>query len=154
MPNKDKELLVKDLYARLPYKPICFKENTNCIILNSVLLEKDVYSFRTGKPTVNDYGQHDYYKTIVLELKPFLRPLSSMTKEEKEELEQKNIRIEVFNAKIVKAYKYYHNIWEQPPLELEDWLVLIDWLNAHHFDYRGLIEKGLALEVPEGMYEN
>jgi hypothetical protein len=31
-------------------------------------------------------------------------------------------------------------------------LPLIDWLNAHHFDYRGLIEKGLALEAPEGMY--
>jgi hypothetical protein len=29
----------------------------------------------------------------------------------------------------------------------------VDWLNAHHFDYRGLIEKGLALEAPEGMYE-
>jgi hypothetical protein len=28
-----------------------------------------------------------------------------------------------------------------------------DWLNAHHFDYRGLIEKGLALEAPEGMYK-
>ena len=30
----------------------------------------------------------------------------------------------------------------------------IDWLNAHHFDFRGLIEKGLALEAPEGMYKN
>jgi len=30
---------------------------------------------------------------------------------------------------------------------------VVDWLNAHHFDYRGLIEKGLALEAPEGMYE-
>lgn len=30
---------------------------------------------------------------------------------------------------------------------------LIDWLNTYHFDYRGLIEKGLALEAPEGMYE-
>ena len=29
---------------------------------------------------------------------------------------------------------------------------LFDYLNAHHFDYRGLIEKDLALEVPEGMY--
>ena len=28
-----------------------------------------------------------------------------------------------------------------------------DWLNAHHFDYRGLIEKGLALEAPEDMYK-
>jgi hypothetical protein len=31
-------------------------------------------------------------------------------------------------------------------------LKAFDWLNAHHFDYRGLIEKGLALEAPEGMY--
>lgn len=29
-----------------------------------------------------------------------------------------------------------------------------DYLNAHHFDYRGLIEKGLALEAPEDMYKN
>ena len=29
---------------------------------------------------------------------------------------------------------------------------IYDWLNAHHFDYRGLIEKGLALEAPDGMY--
>ena len=29
---------------------------------------------------------------------------------------------------------------------------VIDWLNSHHFDYRGLIKKGLALEAPEGMY--
>jgi hypothetical protein len=32
--------------------------------------------------------------------------------------------------------------------------ILVDWLNEHHFDYRGLIEKGLALEAPEDMYKN
>ena len=32
-------------------------------------------------------------------------------------------------------------------------LAAIDWLNAHHFDYRGLIEKGLALEAPKDMYK-
>ena len=30
---------------------------------------------------------------------------------------------------------------------------MFDWLKVHHFDYRGLIEKGLALEAPEGMYK-
>ena len=30
---------------------------------------------------------------------------------------------------------------------------LYDWLLKHHFDYRGLIEKGLALEAPKGIYE-
>jgi hypothetical protein len=36
---------------------------------------------------------------------------------------------------------------------VEDFPAVIDWLNAHHFDYRDLIEKGLALEAPEGMYK-
>lgn len=57
---------------------------------------------------------------------PYLRPMSSMTEEE-----------EIFyNIK----YPYIKN-YEQ-----------VNWLNAHHFDYRGLIEKGLALEAPKGMY--
>lgn len=30
---------------------------------------------------------------------------------------------------------------------------VIDWLLAHHFDYRGLIPMGLALEATEGMYK-
>jgi hypothetical protein len=29
---------------------------------------------------------------------------------------------------------------------------MIDWLNVHHFDYRNLIDKGLAIEAPDGMY--
>ena len=36
---------------------------------------------------------------------------------------------------------------------LADTVECIDWLNKHHFDYRGLIEKGLALEAPEGIYK-
>ena len=32
-------------------------------------------------------------------------------------------------------------------------LDVIDWLNAHHFDYRGLIEKGLAIKAPEVIYK-
>ena len=62
----------------------------------------------------------------------YLRPMSSMTEEEKEELYQKT------------------------GFKLDDYIFgisAIDWLNAHHFDYRGLIEKGLALEAPEGMYK-
>ena len=45
----------------------------------------------------------------------------------------------------------YVVVWDsrQPYLPTE----AMDWLNAHHFDYRGLIEKGLALEAPEGMYK-
>ena len=58
-------------------------------------------------------------------LEPYLRPMSSMSEEEYQE--------------------FGYDVLRYTPREF-------DWLNAHHFDYRGLIEKGLALEAPEGMY--
>ena len=63
--------------------------------------------------------------------KPYLRPMSSMTEEER---------------------KIYMEIGSHLCGEIVA-KTMIDWLNAHHFDYRGLIEKGLALEAPEGMYK-
>lgn len=71
--------------------------------------------------------------------KPYLRPMSSMTEEEREE--------------------YTSYCFEQPFLQkdktpnLGSIPMCIDWLNAHHFDFRGLIEKGLALEAPTNMYK-
>ena len=63
-------------------------------------------------------------------LRPYLRPLSSMTEEEK------FMYFQLSECKSIGGKAEF-----------------IDWLNAHHFDYRGLIEKGLALEAPEGMYK-
>ena len=59
-----------------------------------------------------------------ISIKPYLRPMSSMTNEEK---------------------TYYFAINENP-------VTCIDWLNSHHFDYRGLIEKNLAINAPDDMY--
>ena len=59
--------------------------------------------------------------------------MSSMTEEEKKELNN------------VLEFQYYSD--DSCMCESTD------WLNAHHFDYRGLIERGLALEAPEGMYK-
>ena len=59
---------------------------------------------------------------------PYLRPMSSMTEEEEREFEE------------TLQYTQY---------TLESY----DWLNTHHFDYRGLIEMGLALEAPKDMYK-
>ena len=66
--------------------------------------------------------------------KPYLRPMSSMTEGEKKELNN------------VLEFQYYSD--DSCMCESTD------WLNAHHFDYRNLIEKGLALEAPDGMYKN
>jgi hypothetical protein len=72
--------------------------------------------------------------------KPYLRPLSSMTREETHETIAFPRRVEL-------------------GIDINGWMnfsisnpAFIDWLNSHHFDYRRLIEKGLALEAPKGMY--
>ena len=109
MKQEDKELLLKDLSARLPYGVIVQYKGYNTIIKNKVLTGSDL-----------DCNM-EYYK-------PYLRPMSNMTEEESEEFA---------NMEIV-GYNNY------------------DWLNAHHFDYRGLIEKGLAIEATKdnNPYEN
>ena len=75
----------------------------------------------------------------VEDFKPYLRPMSSMTEEENEEFEELFISYSISRDRNC----VYHS--SRGDLNLE----IIDWLNAHHFDYRGLIEKGLAVEVTE-----
>ena len=119
MKPENKELLLKDLCARLPYgvKVKCSRET---LTLN-----------------VNWLKVFQYHLD---EIKPYLRPMSSMTEDEYEEL---------------KSVEPYYGL---APFEfIGDWgpnVEVLDWLNAHHFDYRGLIEKGLALEAMKGMYES
>ena len=123
MTHEDKELLLKDLCARIPY-------GVKVKVLNEDILSQDnEEGFIVGKENVNDdcfviQCSSDSYVLVYNDFKPYLRPMSSMTEEEKKEC----LKITFVEA--------------------------TDWLNSHHFDYRGLIEKGLALEAPAGMYEN
>lgn len=107
-------LVLTDICGRLPYGVIA-KNCKNKFDVPANLLP-DVIGI---KMLIAEY-----------DLKPYLRPMTSMTEEENREYE---------------AFFNYDGV-EYP----EDY---IDWLNAHHFDYRGLIPKGLALEAPENMYK-
>lgn len=69
--------------------------------------------------------------------KPYLRPMSSMTEEGQGALDSMCYGVEMVSR--LSGLKMFDKAF--------------DWLNAHHFDYRGLIEKGLALEAPEDMYK-
>ena len=123
MKIEDKQLLLKDLCARLPYNVIVhleYDENT------SITREMGLGSL------------HDIMFDCA-EGKPYLRPMSSMTEEE----------IIEFNN--IPSTKNYTIIKDDLPWDIVNYKQ-IDWINAHHFDYRGLIEKGLAIEAPEGMY--
>jgi hypothetical protein len=79
------------------------------------------------------------------EIKPYLRPLSSMTEEEDKELSQM-IEIEL---NYLESNELGHTVKSAASSAFE-----VDFYNRHHFDYRGLIEMGLALEAPEGLYKN
>ena len=118
MEKEDKELLLKELCARLPYK---------------VKVEIISYTDETSRPWFGELSCKDLdcfihdvaYKSI----KPYLRPMSSMTEEE-------NKRFDDILTKM-----YYHE-----KSTLGD---ISDYLNSIHVDYRRLIEKGLAIEVTE-----
>ena len=83
-------------------------------------------------------------------IKPYLRSLTDMTKEEVEEYNQlwedDGMKIFTLGKELAEEYKKkdYDSIWSHPVVPIYKH---IDWLLAHHFDYRGLIEKGLAIKV-------
>ena len=130
MSQEDKQLLLQDLSARLPYG---VKLKGRCDV--TTLLQIRVIEDRIVILTTTWCGEiKAFYKENLDGCKPYLRPMSSMT--DKEKTEYKKIA---------------------PGIEWQDGIHFpttnkIDWLNNHHFDYRCLIEKGLALEAPEGTY--
>ena len=121
MTKKEKDLVIKDLCARLPYDVIVdyahnaynvhkgyyIKHDSKCI-LSCYLL--DVFI----SPRQNEEGEY---------IKPYLFPLSSMT-------EEQQINLTKFVANGIHGEN-----------------ILYDWYNKNHFDYRGLIEKGLAIDA-------
>ena len=138
MNREDKNILFKDLCARLPYgvKLQKFNEPDSVFELYSFNKESGVimfYKYKGKALTIGDVGK--LYRRDVLLYKPFLRSMSSMTEEEKTEY-----------GNIAPGIEWNYGIHFPTTNK-------IDWLNAHHFDYRGLIEKGLAIEAPKGMYE-
>ena len=140
MTQEEKELLLKELSARLPYHCRVFYEYVDN-------LDNKTYGYSL---TLNTWciDEFDAGKAVV---KPYLLPMSSMTEEEKEELS--HLLPKDWSVEIDKLNNFYFDISPSIFMEIDVFLNIIDWLNAHHFDYRGLIEKGLALKAKEGMYD-
>ena len=123
MTQEEKDLLIKDICARLPYGVKCIVTKSRieegqkgdmgklvCICLEGVNCTSDI-------PFFSEFGN----------FKPYLFHFSSMTKEQEDE------------------YQYITERWmNDPSYSISD---SIDWLNKNHFDYRGLIESGLAIDA-------
>ena len=141
MTQEEKELLLKDLCGRLQYG----------VKLGTFGMVNDLLGIEFEDIVLFGYDLNNYEQCVIEDVKPYLRPMSSMTEEEEKELSRK------YNWGIRgnQIWIRYHSegYWDdETECPTEEYLNLFDWLNAHHFDYRGLIGKGLALEAPEGMY--
>ena len=159
MTQENKELLLKDLGARLSHgvKGRVYAEVSDgqydimgdLIFYNApfvVTLDEintsteEIHVIAVGNEDTVEFieeAQQDGEPYVIDDFKPYLRPMSSMTEEEKEEFEN-----------LLEGIVDGIERWDKPDLCEE-----YDWLNAHHFDYRRLIEKNLALEAPKDMYK-
>ena len=125
MTREDKELLLKDLSTRLMYGLICQVDDGAAGLNDGKLEEIDIPNERVR------FADDGYWDAYIDDVKPYLRPMSSMTEEERLLFYQNTLQ---YN----KETGYSEYTYES-----------IDWLNKNHFDYRGLIPKGLAVEVTE-----
>lgn len=142
MKQEDKELLLRDLFARLPYGVKC--ENFNHVYGKNVFKVTDIRENGYICGTINN--QHCWAVFNPLELKPYLFPLSSMTEEQKEELFFNYIHNDIYFDDF-NDYFLAGELWHDICVSMDVLPELIDWLNKNHFDYRGLIDKGLAIDA-------
>ena len=139
MTQEEKSLLLKDLCARLAYR------NTKCYNRNT---EED-FTLSDVSDTDTDCPIFDYGYCDIEYIQPYLRPMESMTNEERLELSRltdDKFKFYLYtNKPEIICYEKYNYL---------EGLKVLDWLNSHHFDYRGLIEKSLALPAKENIYND
>jgi hypothetical protein len=131
MDKQSKELLLKDLCARLPYG-VVLKDSDGQILFLDGIVRCSETDMSKGYILAHEYNVTWSYerKVALCDIKPYLRPIESMTKKEMKEYSK---------------FAHFGNT-------LGDWTKSIDYLYAHHIDFRGLIKKGLAVEAPDGIY--
>lgn len=125
MKKEEKQLLLKDLCARQPWG-VKVQYNNKVYVIDYVSAEYEEVKLDIL----------DNYTVGISDIKPYLRPMSSMTEKEKLEVKEYLNSIE---GKLI-GFKA-RTIW------------VIDYLNSIHVDYRGLIPMRLALEAPKEMYK-
>ena len=162
--NVNRDLFI-DLSARLPYGvrgtvPVEVATGHYDMIDGSMEYEeKDILVELVGigdgeeiDLMILEKGWEDYdlsdYNFLLDDFVPLLRPLSSMTEDEKNELNKHYLCITIGDHITLKYHSegYWDNDTET---EFKDYLWLENWFNEHHFDFRGLIPKNLATAVTE-----
>ena len=142
MTQEHKELLLKDLCARLPYG---FK----------FMFNKNIYTTKGLDLIVTDEGDWESAVTakdtapIEIDfIKPYLFPLSSMTEEQEKEIQEiiGNPDYACITRKTDGLELWLNFIDTDPTIWLDAIFEVQDYLNKNHFDYRNLIDKNLAID--------
>ena len=130
MTQEQKDLLIKDLFTRIPYD---VKVNCNDKIYNICGIQGFNICWLSNENNVNALTTAG-----VKYLKPYLFPLSSMTEEQ-----LYNNPVGFSQMLTIKADRD----WENITINRRDYYKLVDWFDKNHFDYRGLIPMGLAIDA-------
>lgn len=135
MTQEQKDLLLKDLCSRLPYGVVCEDMYTDEKFINkwNILAIDGTYGNEFVQVCISNCEKIYGYKTSITNIKPYLFPLSSMTEEQKQELN---------NLVEESVFQILHSEDGNPQPQIS-----MDWYNQNHFDYRGLIPMGLAIDA-------
>ena len=141
MTQEDKELLFKDLCARLPYGVIVVTPKGRGYVCN---INLTIFDYELGvniNPIIRD-------PFSINDVKPYLFPLSSMTKEQEKEIQQiiGNPDYACIIRKTDGLELWLNFIDTDPTIWLDAIFEVQDYLNKNHFDYRNLINKNLAID--------
>ena len=135
MTEEDKELLFRDLCARVPY-------GVKVQYMNNIFVIDYVSSYEEVKLDIPDN-----WTVGVSEVKPYLFPFSSITDEQKSELNKK-FTVQFSGNNVYSIHYHSEGYWDTDlELDLQDWLWFINWCYKNHFDINNLIEKGLAIDA-------
>ena len=135
MTQENKDLLIKDLSARVPYGV-------------KFVIDNGLNNIRTLTGIGEDIPYEDWQMCAfargisaipIEDIKPYLFPMSSMTDEQREELKREYCNIACDNIKKMFANPDESHLYSSKSSSFE-----IDYFNKHHIDYRGLIPMGLA----------
>ena len=136
MTKEEKELLLKDLCARLPYGvklgfyASATKQTYVCTLLG---LEPNDDEEEEERGPIIAKTENGYFYMLAGNVKPYLFPLSSMSEEQQKEFDQLiELELKAINDEIA---------------HIQVTTFEVDFYNKNHFDYRGLIEKGLAIDA-------
>lgn len=138
MTQEQKELLLKDLCVRLPYGV-----KVQDIYYNS-LEPVPIWLIDINAQNVRMFADEGYQS--IEYIKPYLFPLSSMTDEQKYDFYCRFIENDC-DFEDFKEFYLDNGMWHKLLTSLDDIEAIIDWFNKNHFDYRGLIPMGLAIDA-------